>query len=70
MTDALKVISENTAKSAAISESGTVITRRWSDVVFGADTDSENESEDPRSCREIAQDIFSRIRGENNNERI
>lgn len=69
MTDALKVISENTAKSI-LSESGTIIARRWVDIAFGTDSDSESKAEDPRSCKEIAQDIFSRIRGENNNERI
>ena len=57
ISDALKCIAENTMHFAG----GSSMTKRWVDVV----ETKEPEPEDPRPCKEIAADIFKRIRGEN-----
>lgn len=57
VTDALKVIANNTAGG----EARYMIQRRWVELL--EPVESEEAEQDPRSCEEIAADIWKRIRG-------
>ena len=66
VTDTLKVIAENTSKSAVpgvgVVDYGAVLTKRWIELAEDIQPKSE-EKEDPRTCSEIAHDMWQRIRG-------
>jgi len=68
ITDALKVIVENTSKApvlgVGIVDYGTILSNSWYDLI--QPKEKEEIPKDTRSCQEITQDIFKRIRGEMN----
>lgn len=67
VTDALMLITENTthvATMGGVVNCGKWLKDRWIDIIN--DTPIEPQETDDRPCEEIAQDIFARIRGNNN----
>ncbi len=62
ITDSLKAISENTSRLFG----GTSVQNRYIDVI--RPTTTEKIEEDPRSCEEIAHDIWDRIRRKGGND--
>lgn len=67
VTDALMAIAKNTTHilgAQGVIDYGTTINKRWIEVI--APKDNDNESDEPvddRSSEKIAEDIWSRIRG-------
>lgn len=65
VTDALKLIAENAQKAAVpgvgVIDTGATLTKRWIELVHPKP--QQEEPEDTRSCREITDDIWARIRG-------
>lgn len=68
VTDALKTIAENTSKAAipgvGVVDFGTVLTKRWAELAEPEKQKKEEAPEDNRPAREIAVDIWARIRGD------
>lgn len=67
VTDALMAIAENTTHLVGMDgvvDYGKSLQTRWIDMLD--DTPIEPQETDDRPCEEIAQDIFARIRGNNN----
>ena len=59
VTDALQIISENTAM--VIQQGGRYMAQRYADIVYADRTEQE---EDTRSCKEIVSDMWRNLRGE------
>lgn len=65
ITDALKVIAENTTHFAGVDEFidyGSTMSMRWADVL----EPQKEEVVDDRPCADIAHEIWERIRGTSN----
>lgn len=67
ITDALKLIAENSQKAAVpgvgVIDVGSVLTKRWAELI-DAQKEEKKKPEDNRPAAEIAHDIWKRIRGE------
>lgn len=55
LSEALRMVSENTARFGG----GSYLSVKYDDIIHPADP----VPEDPRSCYEIAQEIFNRAKG-------
>ena len=66
ITDALKVIAENASKSVVpgigVVDVGSTLTKRWIDMTKPQKPEPK-EPEDTRTCREITDGIWQRMRG-------
>jgi hypothetical protein len=66
VTDVLKLIAENAQKAAVpgvgVIDVGATLSKRWIDLTQPEKQEPE-KPEDTRSCREITDDIWARIRG-------
>lgn len=56
LSEALRMVSENTAR---FGNGGSYLSVKYDDIIHPADP----VPEDPRSCYEIAQEIFNRAKG-------
>lgn len=61
ITDSLRAITNNIAQEASQERYYSIMPMRWIDIIDARD--EPQEQEDPRSCEEIAADIWKKIRG-------
>lgn len=61
VTDALRAIANNSAQPALKEQSYISLKSRWIEVIT-AEKETQSVEDDPRSCEEIAADIWTRIR--------
>lgn len=58
VTDALQIISENTGSAV---QKGRYLSQRFADLAY---TDRTEQEEDPRNCKEIVDEMWRNLRGE------
>lgn len=67
VTEALKAITQNTSQAviqgAGVVDYGTRLTKSWHEIIDFDSQEKQEEPEDTRSCREVTDDIWRRIRG-------